>query len=169
MTASDGTYGVPRVTAELKDAGRRVNHKRVERVMRTFRIVGLHLCKKVRTTIPEPSATPVPDLLRRDFTAQAPKLPESFYALTELEDVTIDFGLLDPPVRQRLAALARSEPDNPARDWIRAVQVKLLLKADRTDDAYQAANRILARRPDFCGLADVAATVGYWTWRGDAA
>ncbi|MFF2813123.1 IS3 family transposase [Streptomyces sp. NPDC058000] len=69
---SDGTYGVPRVTAELKDAGRPVNHKRVERVMRKFRIVGLHLRKKVRTTIPEPSATPVPDLLRRDFTAQAP-------------------------------------------------------------------------------------------------
>jgi transposase InsO family protein len=69
---SDGTYGVPRVTAELKDAGRRVNHKRVERVMRTCNIVGLHLRKKVRTTIPEPSATPVPDLLRRDFTAQAP-------------------------------------------------------------------------------------------------
>ncbi|AXE76661.1 hypothetical protein C5746_06800 [Streptomyces atratus] len=96
-------------------------------------------------------------------------LPESFYALTELEDVTIDFGLLDPPVRQRLAALARSEPDNPARDWIRAVQVKLLLKADRTDDAYQAANRTLARRPDFRGLADVAASAGYRTWRGDAA
>jgi hypothetical protein len=38
--------------------------------MRMFRIVGLHLRKKVRTTIPEPSATPVPDLLRRDFTAQ---------------------------------------------------------------------------------------------------
>lgn len=69
---SDGTYGVPRVTAELKDTGRRVNHKRVERVMRTFNIVGLHLRKKIRTTIPEPSATPVPDLLRRDFTARAP-------------------------------------------------------------------------------------------------
>lgn len=69
---SDGTYGVPRVTAELKDAGQGVNHKRVERVMRKFNIVGLHLRKKVRTTIPEPSATPVPDLLRRDFTAQAP-------------------------------------------------------------------------------------------------
>ncbi|MFI7360520.1 IS3 family transposase [Streptomyces avidinii] len=68
---SDGTYGVPRVTAELRDAGRRVNHKRVERVMRTFGIVGLHLRKKVRTTVPEPSTTPIPDLLRRDFTAQA--------------------------------------------------------------------------------------------------
>ncbi|MFF4836957.1 IS3 family transposase [Streptomyces sp. NPDC001315] len=69
---SDGTYGVPRVTAELKDTGRLVNHKRVERVMRMFNIVGVHLRKKVRTTVPEPSATPVPDLLRRDFTAQAP-------------------------------------------------------------------------------------------------
>lgn len=49
---SDGTYGVPRVTAELKEAGKAVNHKRVERVMRKFHIVGLHLRKKVRTTIP---------------------------------------------------------------------------------------------------------------------
>lgn len=49
---SDGTYGVPRVTAELKDTGRPVNYKRVERVMRKFHIVGLHLRKKVRTTIP---------------------------------------------------------------------------------------------------------------------
>jgi transposase InsO family protein len=66
---SDGTYGAPRVTAELRDAGERVNHKRVERVMRKFHIVGLHLRKKVRTTIPEPAAAPVADLLQRDFTA----------------------------------------------------------------------------------------------------
>ncbi|MEU6540945.1 IS3 family transposase [Streptomyces sp. NPDC047000] len=69
---SDGTYGAPRVTAELRDAGVRVNHKRVARIMRSRGIVGFHLRKKVRTTIPEPSATPVPDLLRRDFAAQAP-------------------------------------------------------------------------------------------------
>ncbi|GED83240.1 hypothetical protein TNCT6_03250 [Streptomyces sp. 6-11-2] len=42
------------------------------RVMRRFNIVGFHLRKKVRTTIPEPSATPVPDLLQRDFTATTP-------------------------------------------------------------------------------------------------
>jgi transposase InsO family protein len=40
--------------------------------MRKFHIVGLHLRKKVRATIPEPSATPVPDLLQRDFAAQEP-------------------------------------------------------------------------------------------------
>jgi transposase InsO family protein len=68
----DGTYGSPRITAELRDSGLRVNHKRVERVMRAHGIVGLHLRKKVRTTIPEPSAQKVPDLLERDFTATEP-------------------------------------------------------------------------------------------------
>ncbi|MFG2007440.1 IS3 family transposase [Spirillospora sp. NPDC048911] len=70
--AEDGTYGSPRVTAELHEQGVRVNHKRVARVMRERGIVGLHLRKKVRTTLPEPSAAPVPDLLRRDFTAGQP-------------------------------------------------------------------------------------------------
>lgn len=69
---SDGTYGSPRVTAELRDAGFEVNHKRVERVMREHGIVGVHLRKTVRTTVPAPDAAVVPDLIRRDFTASAP-------------------------------------------------------------------------------------------------
>ncbi|MBC2644671.1 MULTISPECIES: IS3 family transposase [unclassified Rhodococcus (in: high G+C Gram-positive bacteria)] len=69
---SDGTYGAPRVTAELREAGIEVNHKRVERVMREHRIVGVHLRKPVRTTIPAPDAAEVPDLIGRDFTASAP-------------------------------------------------------------------------------------------------
>ncbi|MFD3621752.1 IS3 family transposase [Streptomyces sp. NPDC058676] len=69
---SDGTYGIPRITAELKDAGIDVNHKRVARVMRRIGLQGVHLRKKIRTTVPEPSATPVPDLLKRDFTEHAP-------------------------------------------------------------------------------------------------
>ncbi|MFD6064466.1 IS3 family transposase [Rhodococcus wratislaviensis] len=69
---SDGTYGAPRVTAELREAGIEVNHKRVERVMREHGIVSVHLRKPVRTTIPAPDAAPVPDLIRRDFTASAP-------------------------------------------------------------------------------------------------
>ena len=71
-TGFDGTYGSPRVTAELRDLGQKVNHKRVERVMRTHRIVGVHLRKKVRSTAPEPSHQKVADLLKRDFTADAP-------------------------------------------------------------------------------------------------
>ncbi|BFV61234.1 hypothetical protein KCMC57_up63380 [Kitasatospora sp. CMC57] len=69
---SDSTYDSPRITAELRDEGRPVNHKRVERLMRRSGIVGVHLRKKVRTTIPAPDAMPVPDLLQRDFNAAAP-------------------------------------------------------------------------------------------------
>jgi transposase InsO family protein len=68
----DGTYGSPRITAELREAGRRVNHKRVARIMRVFGIIGVHLRKKIRTTVPEPADQTVPDLLGRDFTASAP-------------------------------------------------------------------------------------------------
>ena len=71
----DATYGAPRVTAELNDGappGQRVNHKRVARVMRAHRIAGVRLRRRVRTTIPEPADQVVPDLLERDFTAQAP-------------------------------------------------------------------------------------------------
>jgi transposase InsO family protein len=69
---SGHTYGVPRVTAELRGAGVVVNHKRVERVMRVHRIVGVHLRRPYRTTIPDASAARAPDLLGRDFTAAMP-------------------------------------------------------------------------------------------------
>ncbi|AVH54704.1 hypothetical protein C4B68_01460 [Streptomyces dengpaensis] len=67
-----GTWGRPRITAELRDEGERVNHKRVGRLVRKFGIAGLRLRKRQVTTVPEPSATPVPDLFQRDFTASAP-------------------------------------------------------------------------------------------------
>lgn len=72
---TDKTQGAPRITAELNDgadAGERVNHKRVARVMREHGIAGYRRRRKVRTTIPEPADQKVPDLLKRDFTAQAP-------------------------------------------------------------------------------------------------
>jgi transposase InsO family protein len=73
--ATDRALGAPRITAELNDGvgpDQRVNHKRVARVMREERIAGLRLRRRVRTTIPEPAYQKVPDLLRRDFTAEAP-------------------------------------------------------------------------------------------------
>jgi transposase InsO family protein len=72
--ASDGTYGAPRVTAELREGGERVNHKRVERVMRVFGIVGVHLRRKHRTTVPDPAAPKVADRIGRDFTAETPNI-----------------------------------------------------------------------------------------------
>ncbi|MEU7068482.1 IS3 family transposase [Streptomyces sp. NPDC046161] len=66
---SDGTYGVPRITAELHDKGERVNHKRVARVMRSISLAGVRLRRRHRTTTPDPAAVKAPDLLGRDFTA----------------------------------------------------------------------------------------------------
>jgi hypothetical protein len=39
---SGGAYGSPRVTAELREKGWRVNEKRVARIMRTFSIAYVH-------------------------------------------------------------------------------------------------------------------------------
>jgi transposase InsO family protein len=67
----DTTYGAPRITAELQDDGLAVNHKRVARVMRRFRVQGLRLRRRVQTTIADPSAVKAPDLIGRNFTAPA--------------------------------------------------------------------------------------------------
>jgi len=72
---TDTAQGVPRITAELNDGvplGARVNHKRVARIMRQEQIAGLRLRRRVRTTVPDPAEQRVPDLLGRDFTAEAP-------------------------------------------------------------------------------------------------
>ena len=71
----DPAYGAPRVTVELNDGAEpqaRVNHKRVARVMRRHGLVGIRLRRRVRTTVPEPADEKYPDLLQRDFTAEAP-------------------------------------------------------------------------------------------------
>ena len=69
---SDGTYGSPRVTAELRGRGHRVNHKRVERLMRAHNIAGVRPRRPKRTTTPARSKPELPDLLRREFSPGAP-------------------------------------------------------------------------------------------------
>lgn len=64
-----GAYGAPRIHAELRELGVCINRKRVTRLMRGHRIVGRHLRRGRRTTIPDPQAAAVPDLIGRDFTA----------------------------------------------------------------------------------------------------
>ncbi|GAA2433130.1 hypothetical protein GCM10010421_22620 [Streptomyces glaucus] len=66
----DGAYGVPRITAELREAGERVNHKRVARVMRIIGLAGVRLRRRHHTTIADPAAAKAPDLIGRDFTAR---------------------------------------------------------------------------------------------------
>ena len=68
---SGGTYGSPRVCAELRRRGRVVNHKRVERLMKGHHIVGF-VPRKRRVTTTADTAHRIPDLLRGDFTTAAP-------------------------------------------------------------------------------------------------
>ena len=67
-----GAADRPRSSTTASRAEERVNHKRVARVMREHGIAGYQEAPRVRTTIPEPSDQKVPDLLKRDFTAEAP-------------------------------------------------------------------------------------------------
>nr|WP_193241803.1 IS3 family transposase [Streptomyces phaeolivaceus] len=69
---SGGTYGVPRITAELRETGERINHKRIARVMRSIGLAGVRLRRRHRTTTADPAAAKAPDLIGRDFTASEP-------------------------------------------------------------------------------------------------
>ena len=64
------TYGQPRMRAELRDDGWRVNHKRVRRLMRLAGLQGATRRKKWRTTKRDRDARPAPDLIERDFSVE---------------------------------------------------------------------------------------------------
>lgn len=69
---SRGTYGAPRIHAELRAEGERVGRKRVARLMKARGLVGASRRKGCRTTSRDEAARPVPDLVEREFTARAP-------------------------------------------------------------------------------------------------
>ena len=69
---SRGTYGAPRIHAELAADGVSVGRKRVARLMRQARIQGIHRRRRVATTRTNPAQVAAPDLARREFTADGP-------------------------------------------------------------------------------------------------
>jgi transposase InsO family protein len=66
-TESRGTYGSPRVHAELKDQGVACGRKRVARLMRRKGLVGVSPRRYKTTTIADPQADPIIDLVKRAF------------------------------------------------------------------------------------------------------
>jgi len=69
--ASRGTYGAPRVHAELAAKGIRVGCKRVARLMTQAGLAGVCRRRFVTTTIKD-GGRQAPDLVERNFTAEAP-------------------------------------------------------------------------------------------------
>lgn len=71
-TWSRGTYGAPRVHAELRARGHRVGKNRVARLMRQAGLRGVSRRRPVTTTRRGEDARPAPDLVDRDFEVSAP-------------------------------------------------------------------------------------------------
>ena len=69
--SSHGTYGAPRIQADLIASGVRVGKKRIARLMRTAGIVGVSRRRFVVTTTRD-GARQAPDLVDRTFVANAP-------------------------------------------------------------------------------------------------
>jgi putative transposase len=68
---SYGTYGAPRIHAELREMGVPVGRKRIARLMRRAGLAGVSRRKRIRTTLRDKRARPAPDLVERDFSAEA--------------------------------------------------------------------------------------------------
>jgi putative transposase len=66
---SRGTYGSPRVHAELAATGTHVSRKRVARLMREQGLVGASRRRRVSTTVRDGKARRAPDLVNRDFSS----------------------------------------------------------------------------------------------------
>jgi putative transposase len=69
---SRGTYGAPRIQAELSALGEKVGRKRVARLMRQAGLEGVSRRRSVRTTVRDERQRPAPDLVERRFEASGP-------------------------------------------------------------------------------------------------
>jgi putative transposase len=69
---SRGTYGAPRIWAELRERGVVCSRKRVARLLRLAGLQGCHRRKGPILARRTPGPPPAPDLVQRQFTATAP-------------------------------------------------------------------------------------------------
>jgi hypothetical protein len=69
---SRGTYGAPRIHAELAAQGVHIGRKRVARLMQAAGVVGVSRRAFITTTRRDAAARPAPDLVQRAFTVDGP-------------------------------------------------------------------------------------------------
>ena len=101
--ASRGRYGSPRVHAELRARGRRIGRKRVARLMRGMDLAARRRRRFRRTTDSRHAFPIAPNLLERNFTAEAPDR----VWLADLTYIWTAQGWLYLAPRQPLAAALR--------------------------------------------------------------
>ena len=77
FAAHRGTYGSPRITADLREAGWRVSENTVAALMREQGLAARQKKKRKATTRPGKGRWRAPDLVRRDFPAQ--KINQKWY------------------------------------------------------------------------------------------
>jgi putative transposase len=69
---SRGTYGSPRIIADLRFMGESTSRKRVQRLMQELGIMGASRRRWVTTTMRDHDSRPAPDLVKREFKADQP-------------------------------------------------------------------------------------------------
>ena len=74
FTAAHGLHGSPRIHADLRAVGWRVSEKSVAKSMARQGLVARMKKRRKNLTRPDKRAVPFADLVRRDFTAQAPNV-----------------------------------------------------------------------------------------------
>jgi transposase InsO family protein len=86
-----GTYGSPRITADLREMGWRVSPNTVAAVMAERDLVARRKRRRRGTTRPDTSARKAPDLLRRDF---HPRQAPNVAWVGDLTEILTDQGKL---------------------------------------------------------------------------
>jgi putative transposase len=91
---STGTYGEPRMTAELAEKGWVLNHKRTARLMRDNGLVGHRPRRRRSLTKADEGAPAIPDLVGRAF---QPELLDTMWWGTSPTSAPVEDGCIWPP------------------------------------------------------------------------
>lgn len=165
---SDGTYGSPRILADLRDDGWMVSKKTVEASMRRQGLVARPKKRRKSLTKADKSAPPVPDLLGRDFTAAAPNLKWcGDFSQIDTREGPVFLGTCEDLFSRRLLGFALSD-DYPTAELAKAaINMAVAVRGGDVDGVIfhadrgtQYMSRAFAEACDKLGIRRSAGRVG---------